>query len=336
MTTELHIGFTSEMNNSPPTFRSTTRLAPCQGITLVQPNSLGSWDVFLSLFSSFVGLPPIDVVLLQDPLSRKGFLPSFAGFKSFYPPTPRPGVAFYVSLSFLSFYTVLLVASPSSTELLHLDIYTPRAGFGTTSTRLRLTNVYSRSLPGSTKSVGPSDALPDVDFPCLAAGSCNIHNHAADPLRVISRSEEKASIPYFNPATHLAYFLLKTPGVYTRFPLSGTSRPSAIDHAFANPLIRPAFLSWDTATLPSTGLDHVLILIRLTTPSDERAPPRPMWDKADWDNLEKPIKELRVPTAPPSPSPDQLHPWFAPSLDTLMAVIRPHTPVSRPFLKSKP
>ena len=130
------------MNNSPPTFRRTKRLAPYPGITLVQNNSLGSCDVFLSLFNSFVGLPPVDVVLLQDPPSRKDFRPSFAGFKSFYPPTPKPAFAFYISLSFLSFYTVLPVASPSSKEVLHLDIFTPKGGFGTSSSKFRLTNVY--------------------------------------------------------------------------------------------------------------------------------------------------------------------------------------------------
>ena len=201
------------MNESPPTFRRTKRQAPCQDITLVLHNSLGSWDVFLSLFNSFVGLPPVDVVLLQDPPSRKGFLPSFTGFKSFCPPTPKPAVAFYVSLSFLSFYSVLPVAWPSSAEVFHLDVYTPTGCFNTTATKFRLTNVYSRSLPGSTKSVGPSDALPDVDFPCLVAGDFNIHNPAANPLRAISRSEEKASAPYFNRASDLAYSLLNTPGV---------------------------------------------------------------------------------------------------------------------------
>ena len=229
--------------------------------------------MFPSLFNSFVGLPPIDVVLLQDPPSRRGFLPSFAGIKSFNPPTTKPAVAFYVSLNFLCFYTVLLVASSSSTEVLHLDIYTPKGCFGTFSTKFRPTNVYSRSLPRSTKSVDPYDTLSDVGFPCLAAGDLNIYNHAADPLRVMSRSEEKASTPYFDRATDLAYSFLNTPGVYTVFPLSGTFRPSAIDLAFANPLMRPAFLSWDASTLPSTGSDHVPILICLTAPSDERAPP---------------------------------------------------------------
>ena len=61
-----------------------------------------------------------------------------------------------------------------------------------------------------------------------------------------------------------------------------------------------------------------------------------MWGKADWDSLERPIEDLRIPPAPPSPSPDQLDSWFAHFLDTLTAVVRLHTPVSRPSPKSKP
>ena len=211
------------MNNSPPTFRRTKRLAPCQDIALVQHNSLGSWDVFLSLFNSFVGLPPVDVVMLQDPPSRSGFLPSFADFKSFCPPTPRPTVAFYVSLSFLSFYTVLPVGSSSSTDVFHLDVYTPTGCFGTNATKFRLTNVYSRSLPGSTKSVDPSDALPDVAFPCLAAGDFNIYNHAVDPLRVTSALRRKPPHPISTePPTWLtpsSTLLVSTPDSPSQAPL---------------------------------------------------------------------------------------------------------------------
>ena len=61
-----------------------------------------------------------------------------------------------------------------------------------------------------------------------------------------------------------------------------------------------------------------------------------MCDKADWENLEKSIKDLRILPAPYSPSKDQLDTWFGHSLDTLTAVIRLHTPVSRPSPKSKP
>ena len=228
------------------------------------------------------------------------------------------------------------MGSSSSADVFHLDVYTPTGCFGTGSTKFRLANVYSRSLPGSTKSVGLSDALPDVAFPCLATGNFNRHNHAVDPLRVISCSEEKASTPYFNRATDLAYSLLNTRGVYTRFPLSGSFRPSAIDLAFANPLIHPAFRSWDAATLPSTGSDHVPILIHLTAPTNERAPLRPMWDKAEWECLEGPIRSLQIPPALLSPSQDQLDAWFTHSLDTLTATIRLDTPTSRPTPKPKP
>ena len=189
LTPKLHDGLVPVINNAARTFRRTKRQAPCQGFTLVQHHSLESWDVFLSLFNSSVGLPPVDIVMLQDPPSRRGFLPSFAGFKSFCPPSPKPAVAFYVSFSFLSFYPVLPVGSSCSADVFNLDVHTPTGCFGTGSPKFRLTNVYSRSLPGSTKSVNPTDALPDVDFPGLAAGDFNIYNHAVDPLRVISHFE---------------------------------------------------------------------------------------------------------------------------------------------------
>jgi len=80
-----------------PCFNARHGLAPAVNLTLVQHNSLGSWDVFLSLFSSLIEGPPVDFVLLQDPPSSKGFLPGYAGFKSFAPPVARPRVACYVS-----------------------------------------------------------------------------------------------------------------------------------------------------------------------------------------------------------------------------------------------
>jgi len=94
------------MINSPKT-TSRQGLAPADNLTLVQHNSLGSWDVFLSLISSLTEGPPPDIVLLQDPLSSKGFLPSFSGFKSFAPPVGRPRVACYISTNFLRRFAVL-------------------------------------------------------------------------------------------------------------------------------------------------------------------------------------------------------------------------------------
>src|SRR6195952_5061686 len=122
------------------------RLAPLTDLSLVLHNSLGSWDVFLSLFHSLSGGPPVDFVLLQDPPTSKGFLPGFPGFKSFAPPVSRPRVAIYASLRVLSFLTVSPVFSPDSEDFLALDIYTPNGCFGTRAPRFRLASVYSRVL----------------------------------------------------------------------------------------------------------------------------------------------------------------------------------------------
>ena len=86
----------------------------------------------------------------------------------------------------------------------------------------------------------------------------------------------------------------------------------------------------------STGSDYVSILIQPAAPCDEPAPPPPIWDKPDWESLEKPIKDLRIPPPPLSPSPEQLDTWFAHSLSALPVVIHLHTPVSHPSSKSKP
>jgi len=111
---------------------NTTRhgLAPATNLTLVQHNSLGSWDVFLSLFSSLTEGPPVDFVLLQDPPSSKGFLPWYAGFKSFAPPAARPRVACYVSQSFLQRFTVLPFFPPETDDFMALDVFTPEGCFG--------------------------------------------------------------------------------------------------------------------------------------------------------------------------------------------------------------
>ena len=98
-------------------------------IPLVQQNSLESCDVFLSLFNSFVGASPIDIVLLNDTLSRKAFLPSFTGFKAFASPVPRPRVVIYVSWSFLFFYTSLHEFSWTTEEVMHQDVYRPYGCF---------------------------------------------------------------------------------------------------------------------------------------------------------------------------------------------------------------
>jgi len=74
---------------------STSSPRPAKGIfhsfSIVQHNSLGSWDVFLSLMNSFSQLPsPPMIVALQDPPVRRGQLPSFSTYKCFHPPAANP------------------------------------------------------------------------------------------------------------------------------------------------------------------------------------------------------------------------------------------------------
>ena len=77
-------------------------------LSIVQYNCLGSWDVFLSIFESFRGATTYpSLVFLQDPPVNKAHLPSFNGFKSFFPPVRKPRVAAYVHLSFLASFSVL-------------------------------------------------------------------------------------------------------------------------------------------------------------------------------------------------------------------------------------
>jgi len=316
---------------------STTRhgLAPATNLTLVQHNSLGSWDVFLSLFSSLTGGPPVDFVLLQDPPSSKGFLPSYAGYKSFAPPIARPRVACYVSQTFLQKFAVLPFFPPETDDFMALDVFTPKGCFGSNFPRFRIGNAYSRPLPPNPHSVPPGTALHDLEYPYLVAGDFNIHNAATDPSRLLSRKEEKDSAPYFDLATDLGFTLLNTSAVYTRFPFTGTHRPSVIDLAFANPRMFPAFRSWDASSLPSSGSDHAPVLISLRPPSPHNDKPRPRWQEADWPGLTDRLKNWQVPPPPNAPSPNQLDQWFSSALCALMTTVENDTPRSRPSPRSK-
>src|ERR1700712_2903848 len=85
-----------------------------------------------------------------------------------------------------------------------------------------------------------------MDSPLLVLGDLNIHHHQSNPLRSFSPGELSISFPYFSAASEFGFWLLNTPGVYTRFPLSGNTRPSVLDLAFANPLLFPFFSGWGT------------------------------------------------------------------------------------------
>ena len=244
-------------------------------------------------------------------------------------------MACYVFQKFLQKFAVLPFFPPETEDFMALDVFTPQGCFGLDFPRFRIGNAYARPLPPNSHSVAPETSFRGFEFPYLVAGDFNIHNTATDPSRLLSTKEESESAPYFSLATDLGFSLLNTPGIYTRFPFTGTHRPSVIDLAFTNPHIFPAFRSWDASVLPCTGSDHAPILISLRPPSPHDDKPRPRWQEADWPGLTDRLKNWQIPPPPGAPSPNQLDQWFSSALSALTAVIENNTPRSRPSPRSK-
>jgi len=96
----------------------------------------------------------------------------------------------------------------------------------------------------------------------------------------------------------------------------------------------PAFHSWDTSSLPSTGSDHTPTLISLYPPSPHNDKPRPRWQETDWPGLTGRLKNWLIPPPPNTPSIQQLDQSFSSGYSALTATIQNHTPRSRPSPKS--
>jgi len=272
------------MSNSPPE-PSRRQASSLPLLSVIQQNCLGSWDVFLSLFESFKETRTYpSVVLLQDPPVSQARLPSFNGFVAFFPPVRKPRVVSYVHRSFLACFSVL-PRFTDKVDVMSLDISSQKPVFGSHFHSFRLINAYSiNTADRRVHSVPPESLFPDTGLPLSVVGDLNIHNPLADPVRVFSSQEISSSAPYFELAALGGFALLNSPGVYTRFPLSGKARLAVIDLAFANPLLLPFVKTWETS-LPSTGSDNVPITILLAAPSSDQVPRRLRWDHTDWELL---------------------------------------------------
>jgi len=305
-------------------------------LSIVQHNCLGSWDVFLSLFESFKETKTYpSLVLLEEPPVSKAHLPFFNGFKSFFPPVRKPRVAAYVHMSFLSSYSVL-PRFKGVDDVRALDVSSQEPLFWTNFHSFRIINADStNTCDHRVHSVSPETLFPSLEVPLLVVGDLNMHNSLSDPLRSLSPREILSSTPYFEKAAEAGFSLLNPPGEYTRFPLTGSARPSVIDLSFANPHLRPMVGGWEVS-LPSTGSDDVLITIVLAPPTLVPSPKRPRWSDTDWDTLTPVIKAFKIPPVPLCLSPTDLDKWLAGSLNRLTALLKEHTPVSRPSHHSKP
>jgi len=312
---------------------------PPKPFTLIQHNCLGSWDVFLSLFGSFSQLAqPPSIVALQDPPVYRGKLPSFGLFSSFSPPTTggcKPRVAFYVYSSFLSTVS-LLPRFFGRGDVMALDLFTPDGFFNPSTKKFSIINSYStKGRLNNTRSVPPEIVFPSAGDPTLTLGDLNIHHPTSDPLRVFKEDEIATSAPYFDTATELGFSLLNTPGVFTRFSMSLIGRPGVIDLAFACPLLAPYFSEWSDP-LPSTGSDHIPILLRFEAPVFRAPPPSPNWVLTDWPALEASLKDTIIPPPPSLPTTRSLDLWFKTNLDKVTTQFAMHTALKRVTYRSKP
>ena len=154
--------------------------------------------------------------------------------------------------------------------------------FGKSFTHFRILNLYNLWTKRTSRmAVSPLVAFPEPSYPTLVVEDFNIHHPLPDPLRSHSAEEHATPFPYFSRSSELGFGLLNQPGVYTRFPLGGSGRPSVLDLSFASPSLLPFCQSWDTPH-PSTGSYYVPVQIVLSHPLSSPPPPSPNWSLTDW------------------------------------------------------
>jgi len=91
----------------------------------------------------------------------------------------------------------------------------------------------------------------------------------------------------------------------------------------------------DSFSLPSTGLDHALILISLGPPFPHNDKPRPRRPEVDCPSPSDKIKAWHVPPPPTAPAPNQLDQWFSSALSALTTTLEATAPRSSPSPRSK-
>jgi len=325
--------------NHAPTERELASPASSLSFSHVQHNCLGSWAVFLSLFSSFSQLAHRpSIVALQDPPVYRGKLPSFQLFTSFAPPVTgnkKPRVAFYVFSSFLD-SIVLLPRFFDRGDIMALDLFTPDGFFDRSLTSFTFINSYStKGRSNNTRSVPPDLIFPSSPSPTLTLGDLNIDHPTADPNRSFKEDEIATSASDFNRATQRGFSLLNSPRVYIRFSMSLIGRPGVLDLAFAGPLLMPYFSEWSDP-LPSTGSYHIPILLCFNVPFLRAPPLRPNWTITDWPRVSHDLKTFTIPTPPALPISHSMGVWFDPNITKISATLALHTPLTRVTHRSKP
>jgi len=217
-----------------------------------------------------------------------------------------------------------------------LDLFTPDGFFNPSTTGFTIVNYYStKGRLNNTCSVPPEIIFPASPLPTLTLGDLNIHHPTADPLRVFKEDELATSTSYFDRATDLGFTLMNVPCVFTRFSMSLIGRPGILDLAFACPLLAPHFSEWSDPH-PSTGSDHIPILLRFEAPLFRAPPPAPNCALTDWLALDSSLKAASISRSPSLPTTRSMDVWFKTNLGRIMAELALHTPGKRVTYPSKP
>jgi len=217
-----------------------------------------------------------------------------------------------------------------------LDIFTPDGFFNPSTTGFTIINSYStKGRANNTRSVPPDILFPSSSLPTLTLGDLNIHHPTADPLRVFKEDQIATSSPSLDRATDLGFSLLNTPGFFTRFCMSIVGRPGVIHLAFACPLLSRYFSEWSDP-LPSTGSDHIPILLRFEAHLFRAPPPTPNWVLSDWAALDSALKARVISPPPLLPTTRSLDVWFSTNLGRVTSQFVLHTRMKRVTYHSKP
>ena len=176
-----------------------------------------------------------------------------------------------------------------------LDVHSASGLFDSNHHILRIYNGYSTNGSSSyIRTVAMEQLFLENNFPCLIAGDFNIHNPLSDPLRDFSPNDIAVSAPYYEQAAEMVFSLLHTHRVFTRFPLVAGDRPTVDDLSFANTELAPFVTSWSTH-LPSTGSDHIPILLAFSAALLCLSVASPNWEKTDRTILSPALQQVRIP-----------------------------------------
>jgi len=99
------------------------------------------------------------------------------------------------------------------------------------------------------------------------------------------------------------------------------------------PLLAPYFSEWSDP-LPSTGSDHILILLSFNAAQFRGPPPQANWARTDWPQVHEALKSRRSP--PPLPTSRSLGVWFDTNLNKISTTFALQTPLKWVIHRFKP